>query len=145
MNGDSQLGGTDAGVTHGDPSTGLDFVSLFCRKFGCDRRKFEKRMFLECVHPEGLALARCLRWIKPGFFATDLELIEQIQHATSFVQVCRLVDYHDAQHLPEGLLRLVFKVRVSKTRLLALAETVFATVPKPPPSAARPENATGGA
>jgi hypothetical protein len=141
MNGETQLDGTNGGAIGGDSFPEVDFLALFCKKFGCDARKFEKRIFLECVHPEGLLFARCLRRFNPGFFETDLELIEQIKHATSLTQVGRLLDFHDAQHAPDGLLRLIFKVRVSKQRLLRLAETLFA---KSPPSVAPPKNAAVG-
>ena len=52
-------------------------------------------------------------------------MIERVKNATSFTQIERLVDYEEAKYTPEGLVRLVLKARVSKKRLLALAQTLF--------------------
>jgi len=125
MNGPTQPNGTVVPAPNGEHPTGTDFLTLFCEKFGCDRRKFKKCVFVECVHPEGQALARCLHLFRPRLFERDLDLIERVKNATSFDQIQRLVDYYEAKYTPEGLVRLVFKARVSKKRLLALAETLF--------------------
>jgi len=102
-----------------------DFLSLFCEKFSCSPRKYEKRVFVECVHPQGMLMARVIRRFNPRLFKTDFDLIEKIKHAASFDEVKRVVNFHGAQNAPDGLIRLLLKVRVSKQRLLELAQTLF--------------------
>jgi hypothetical protein len=125
MNGHPQPNGTAMPGPGGETTNATDFLTLFCEKFGCDPRKFKKCVFVECVHPEGQALARCLHLFRPRLFERDLDLIERVKNATSFTQIERLVDYEEAKYTPEGLVRLVLKARVSKKRLLALAQTLF--------------------
>ena len=108
-------------------SMGDDFLNLFCEKFGCLQRKFEKRFLLECVHPESRDIARVINLMYPRFFQSDYALIEDIKHTTSFSEFKKLVDYHGAQNNQPGLVRTFLKARLSKSRLLNLARTLFGT------------------
>jgi len=113
---------------------GLDFINLFCQKFGCPEAKFEKLLFQECLYPEGKDLARLLRVFRPGLFAADFELIEGVKHTTSFLELKKQVDFYAAQTSHEGGLRVLFKMRLSKSRLLNLAKSLFAATPAGPRS-----------
>ena len=127
MNGDSQKTGLKNEAADGNQSTATELVGLFCEKFRCQERKFEKRLLLECLHPQGAGLARVICLVNPGYFRSDFGLIEQLKHATSFDQVKRLVDFYGTQDTSGGFLRLMFKVRLSKQRLLTLAQNLFST------------------
>jgi len=102
-----------------------EFCSLFCERFHCPPQKLEKRVFFECVHPHALKLAWFIGLVYPGAFKSDFALIEQIKHATSLEEVRRLVRFHGAQDPPGGLIRLVFKTRISRQRLLHVATELF--------------------
>ena len=126
MNGDTQKTSLKNEAADGDQPAGTELLALFCEKFRCPERKFEKRLFLECLHPKGAGIARMIRLVNPGYFRSDFELIEQLKHATSFDQVKRLVNFHGTQNTSGGLLRLMIKARLSKQRLLSLAQNLFA-------------------
>jgi hypothetical protein len=102
-----------------------DFQKLCCAKFGCPPRHYARRVFRECVFPEGRFLARLLRLIAPGFFQADFELIDQIKHAANYAEVKQQVDFHGLKHAPSGFLRLILRVRLSKSRLQNLAQSLF--------------------
>jgi len=129
MNGDNQEHPLD--IEAGDPAEGADFLTLFCEKFHCRSGNFEKLVFRECVHPDGRDAARLMRLVYPGFFRSDFILLEDVKYATSFSEFQRRVDYHAAQTSHEGGLRFLLKVRLSKTRLLKLAQSVFASPDAP--------------
>ena len=112
-------------LDNGDDVATNDFLNRYCVKFTCAKRRFEKRVFLNCVYPEGLGIARFISLLNPGFFRSDFELIEEIKYATSYSEVKKLVDFHGTQNAPAGVLRMLLKVRLSKQRLLALAQSVF--------------------
>jgi len=116
---------TDPGTVASNPAGGQDFLGLFCEKFRCSPRKFKKRVFLECVYPHGALAARFIRLVNPRLFKADFALIEKIATAASFEEVRRVVDHHGAQNAPEGLVRLVLRVRLSKQRTLELAQSLF--------------------
>ena len=103
-----------------------EFCSLFCARFHCSPQKLERRVFFECVYPHALTFAWFIGLFHPGVFKSDFALIEQIKHATSLDEVRRAVRFHGAQDHPGGLIRLVFKTRISRQRLLHLANELFA-------------------
>jgi hypothetical protein len=125
MKGHNPAAGTFISSGEDDSSAESDFLNLFCGKFGCATSKFEKLVFLECVYPEGRDVARLLRLVYPGFFRSDFALIEKVSRATSLSDFKKLVDFHAAQTSQEGGLRVLLKVRISKQKLLKLAETIF--------------------
>ena len=129
MNGDDQEHPLD--IEADDSVEGPDFLTLFCEKFHCRISHFEKLVFMECVHPEGRDAARLMRLVYPGFFRSDFVLIEEVKYTMSYSEFQRRVDYHAAQTSHEGGLRFLLKVRLSKTRLLKLAQSLFATPAAP--------------
>ncbi len=127
MNGDTQKTGLKNEAAEGDQPAGVELLELFCEKFNCHYRKFEKRLFFECLHPQGAGVARVICLFNPGYFRSDFSLIEQLKHTTSFEQVKKLVDFHGVQNTPGGVLRLMFNARLSKQRVLTLAQNLFST------------------
>jgi hypothetical protein len=127
MKGNDPVAGTFISPGEDDLPPENDFLNLFCGKFGCQTAKFEKLVFLECVYPEGRDVARLLRTVYPGFFRSDFVLIERVSHATNLSEFKTLVDFHAAQTSQEGGLRVLLNVRVSKQRLLKLAQKIFST------------------
>ena len=125
MNSVAQTHGPKCDQTAHAKADGPDFFSRFCEKFDCNSRAFKKRVFVECIPPRGVLMARVIRLLNPGLFKADFDLIEKIKHAASFDELKRAVDFHGAQNAPKGVIRLVLKVRVSKHRLLDLAKRLF--------------------
>ena len=125
MNGNvhEQNPGTGAADT---PTAGNgDFISLYCQKFNCPRPKFAKEVLRACLFPQMAGFGRLILAVKPRFFEVDFALIQKIQHTHSYEQLEREAEYHELKNAPEGLLRLVLNVRLSKQQLLNLARALF--------------------
>jgi hypothetical protein len=104
-----------------------NFKTAFCARFEHPQENFEQRVFWNALHPETKPMAFLIRWVRPSYFASDLDCIRSIGTAESKQEVRAIVaslQYDPA--FKRGFFRGFLRVRISGRRLTRLAARVLA-------------------
>jgi hypothetical protein len=104
-----------------------NFKTAFCERFEHPHEHFENRVFWNAIHPEMKPVALLIRWLRPSFFASDMDCIRSIATAESKQEVRAIVaslQYDPAFN--RGFIRGVLRIRISGRRLTRLAARVLA-------------------
>ena len=70
-------------------------------------------------------LARIIWLGKPEFFENDLHLINEVGHATTAGEVREIIKFYNQQPASRSFVRRHLKVRLSRSKLQALADEVL--------------------
>jgi len=103
-----------------------NFKTAFCSRFEHPQEHFEQRVFWNALHPEAKPLAWLIRWLRPNFFASDLDCIRSIATAESKGEVRAIIN--SLQYDPtfkKGFIRGRLRIRISGRRLTRLAARVL--------------------
>jgi hypothetical protein len=103
-----------------------NFKTAFCARFEYPQENFEQRVFWNAMHPEAKPLAWLIRWLRPNFFASDLDCIRSIATAESKGEVRAIIN--SLQYDPsfkKGFFRGSLRIRISGRRLTRLAARVL--------------------
>lgn len=103
-----------------------NFKTAFCTRFEYPQENFEKRVFWNAMHPEARPMALLIRWLRPNFFASDLDCIRSIATAESRQEVRAIIA--SLQYDPtfnRGFIRGFLRVRISGRRLSRIAARVL--------------------
>lgn len=103
----------------------MSFAEAWAKANPDSSRNFVEGVFWETLYPHARFFARFIFPIWQGYFANDLEMIQRIGTATSVREVRLEIDNCRYQHREFGLLRKLFKIRVSGRRLVSLAYEVM--------------------
>jgi len=105
-----------------------DFAGKCCQRFQCLRPDYAEKVLWHCLPIMRKTLARVLWLGKPEFFESDLYLINEAGNASTVGEVREIIKFHNKQPVPRSFLRQRLKIRLSRGKLLALAEDVLGPV-----------------
>lgn len=120
------MGAEGPAQTVQSPKESKNFKDLFCERFRLKAGTFEKKLFSELMNPDVKMLAVVINWVRPGFFDRDFEYIRRIAYAENKREIAMI-----AHRLPfdqdfnQGVLRGLFRLRISGRRLVQLANQLF--------------------
>ena len=102
------------------------FRRLFCERFACSEREYEREVFWKCVYRHALPLAFFLFKASPGIFREDFDLMREVGHATCRKDVIgELNRFYGRNVRDRSWLRKLLLIRVSGKRLLPVQRKVF--------------------
>ena len=101
------------------------FSSKYCQRFQCPAEDYERDVLWRCMVPLRKPLARLVLLTNQGYFDSDIELITELKHATSFSQVREIINCFSAPPVVESFARRRLKIRMSKAKLLSVANALF--------------------
>jgi hypothetical protein len=101
------------------------FVGKYCRRHQCKAEDFEKNLLRRCMYRVSSPLAALLWLFNPEFFRDDLDLIGEVKDTTTFAQVRDIVGFYRSEPGRKSFLRRWLRVRMSKTKLLTVASSLF--------------------
>jgi hypothetical protein len=105
----------------------------------CTSKDYERVVLAKTLPPLARLLSPVLLKIDPGFFFNDIEIIRELARCSSLRELdMEYVRQRGYIRGREGFLRRRLRLRVSRDRVLALAEKVFASNPSPPAPSAPP-------
>jgi len=110
-------------------SAKTNMLTLVCEKFKCAPEAFEQIMLRRSVSPLVWPLVSFALRFRRDIYEFDLELIEDMKKATSFVEVSQIISSYCSVPRQRRALKLVFQAHVSKRRLKNVAREVFAASP----------------
>ena len=101
------------------------FKAAFCERFHCPPDRYESAAFWRGVVRHALPVALVIQWLKPDFFAEDMELIREVGEMTSPGLFKSEVNYFYGRNLRhKSWLRRTFRIRVSGGRMLRIRRQV---------------------
>ena len=101
------------------------FVDKFCQRYQCPHPDFAEAVLWRCLPPGRTFLAKIIWWCEPDLFLSDLYLINEVANAQTVEEVRRIIQFSKKEPATRSFIRLRLKVRLSRSKLLALAESVL--------------------
>jgi hypothetical protein len=101
------------------------FQEKYRKKHPCPPEKFEQQVLWQCMHTPSRPLAWLIWLIHQEYFQPDLDLIGELKNTNRFSQVRDIIGFHSVPPPKANFLRQWFKIRMSKSKLLKLAKSVF--------------------
>ena len=98
-----------------------NFADKCCQQFQCHPSDFPETVLWNCLPALRKILARIIWLWKPEFFESDLHLIKEVGNAATIDEVREIIKFHNKQPAARSFIRHRLKVRLSRSKLQALA------------------------
>ena len=108
------------------------FIDLYCEQNGIDPSDFDQRVLRQILYPHARLLAPLLRYAWPDYFSADLDLVRSAGLLRRTRDLSLETDAFAHHPSNVGVLRHLFRLRASSTRL---ARLIRATLHSDPVSA----------
>ena len=105
-----------------------NFAAACSQRLPCSRRNYAESVLWHCLPALRKQLARIIWFIKPEFFESDLFLINEVGQATTVGRAREIINFFNHQPAARRFVRHRLKIRLSRTKLLALADEVWRPV-----------------
>jgi len=102
-----------------------NFADKFCERCQCARADFAETVLWRCLPTLRKPLVRLIWWSKRDLFEGDLYLINEVGTATTVDEVRRIITFYEKQPAIRSFIRRRLKARLSRGKLLALAQSVL--------------------
>lgn len=103
-----------------------NFRNLFCQRFDCPERAYERSVFWRCLYRHALPAAALIYWAAPEVFREDFELIREVGAMTDSEIIKREVNcFYGRNVRHKTWIRTTLLIRVSGKRLLRLKNQIF--------------------
>lgn len=109
------------------------FRQLYCEFSGHPPEEFEKRVLLSCLFWHAGIVGRVFWLIDRRYFQEDVDLLGFLAVTQDYEEFKREVANHRFENPPKGILRNLFRIRLSGRRLLKLAAELFPEEEVPSP------------
>ncbi len=101
------------------------FRELFCQKYRCSLKSFEKRMFWRSLYRESLLVSSLICLFHPAYFDRDWAVIQKLGDTSNASEFEReVVAYQRRTRLEIGTVRVRWLLRISGRRLMRIKEEV---------------------
>jgi hypothetical protein len=110
------------------PSEYPTFRERFCERFRCTPSDFELTVLWELLDPLPCAFGKLLARVKPEVLETDRRILRRVSRLDSVPDVLVAVQDLEKEYAARsdfGPLRKIFKLRVSRDRLLKLTAQLW--------------------
>ena len=101
------------------------FAEKCSRRFQCSEQDLAEAVLLKCLPVMRKPLARLILVREPEYFQSDLYLINEVGNASTIIQVREIIKFHNKQPATQSFMRRCLKIRLSRSKLQALAESIL--------------------
>ncbi|MGC8828923.1 MAG: hypothetical protein ACP5K7_13815 [Verrucomicrobiia bacterium] len=103
----------------------MTFKSDVYNYFGRYKDDYYKTVFYHCLYPHAVLPAKILMKIRPSLFIDDFELLRMVANATHPDEIIDIVTNFNYENPPRGILRGLFRIRISPERLIRFATKIM--------------------
>jgi hypothetical protein len=103
------------------------FQKAVCAHWQCPPEEFRDRVLAHCYHRHARPFLGLIKRLFRSSTTLDYDLIDMVGRTDEARELRREYDLFRHDHRPQGLLRGVFRCRVSGKALMRLAHTVWRT------------------
>jgi hypothetical protein len=107
------------------------FAEIYCERERVSREKFSAVLFRRTLYPHARLVAGIVRRFDPHYFRADDEFIEDVANLQSLPEISLAFGSYLQHPANWGLLRRVFRIRISARRMHRAVRSVFAQPGRP--------------